>query len=694
MIGRSWNPFHFWEELKQRKVVRVMTVYVASAFAILQGADMISDRLRFPSWIVTSLMILLAVGLIIAIVLSWIYDITPQGIRKTDGVEVSAKGIADQPVYKESGSGTRVITMENAGSPLQENIYREKIRKYKKKEKIYSYSSLTVIILVIILFLFSGGSTIPFNKHEWVVISDFENLTEDPVFDKSLYTAFTLTVGQSRHVNVFSRSRMMETLERMKASYQGYIDEKKAREIAVREGINILIVPSISQVGKRFVITSKIIESKTGNQFKSLVLNAEDRDDILHTLDRLSSSLRRDLGESRYRIAIQDKPLSKVTTSSLPALKQFSLGIESHYKLDFIAARNYYENALRIDSSFTAARASLGNINYERFDTIKGKKLLREAVRSIDNLTDKEKYGILAFYAVNVEHNLNRGIENEKILTNLYPDDPAYHNNLGWYFQKEKRYDEAVNEYKIAININPSQALTFGGLLWIYLEKLGKADSALVWSKKMISGNPQNAWGYFYLGSTYVCLDSLEKAAASYLKARLLYPGFIMNLYRLAHTYNLLGSYTDAIKILEEIPRVNKEELAAYYDLGVNYLALGKMGESEKYFRQFQKMASDKWIKEYPNLAETYISLGVVSARLKDMASSEQMLKKALSLDTVPHIRYAEIYCQQAKVPEAIGQIEKAMSEGYRDIYWLKSNPDLRPIQTQPRFRELIKKYF
>jgi tetratricopeptide (TPR) repeat protein len=694
MTGNKRNPFHLWEELKQRKVVRVITVYAASAFAILQAADMIFPRLGLPSWTISLVMILLGCGLVVAVILSWIYDFTPEGIKKTSGRELRELESGEQEDIGTSLPASGLSGTDEGNFQVQRELYIRKIEKYKKKERIYSFSSVTVILLVIALFLFSGGSTIPFEKHNWVVISDFENLTEDPVFDKSLYTAFTLTVNQSRHINVFSRNRMIETLQRMKTSYLGYIDEKTGREIAVREGINILISPSISEVGKRFVITSKIIESKTGNLLRSIVLNSEGKDDILSKLDRMSRNLRRDLGESRYRIAMQDKPLSKVTTSSLEALKQYSLGIESHYKLNFTAARSYYENALKIDTGFVAAKASLGNILYEKFDTVEGKKLLSKAVRSVENLTIKEKYGILSFYAINVEHNLQKGIENTKILTGLYPDDPAYHHNLGWFYQIAGRYENALKEYKTAVIINPSQALSYGGILWIYLEKLGMADSALVWSRKMITDNPQNSWAYFYAGSSYVCLDSLEMALVSFLKAREINPYFEYNQARLAQTYNLMGRYREALLILEKIHETNKNDIQVYYDIGVNYQDMGNTGEAMKYYKLYEQKGSEKWLKENPDLAETYINLGIVAARLNENVSSQKLLEKALLIDTTLHDRYAEIYCRQGNISKATRQIEKALEKGYRDLYSLKASPDLRQLQTDVRFRELLQKYF
>ena len=266
-----------------------------------------------------------------------------------------------------------------------------------RKKKWHFVLSFVIMMSIFALFLFSGGTTLPFKERNWIIITDFENMTGNPVFDKSLYTAFTLTTNQSSYINVFPRSRMIETLTRMQINDLTSIDDKKGKEIALREGINIYVVPSISQVGKMYVITTKITEAKTEKLLKSEVLYAATQDEILTKLDQLSKKLRHDLGESRFRVTTQDKPLSKVTTSSLEALKQYSLGIERHSLLDFDGTKRYYENALRIDTGFTSAKASLGTLLFEKFDTTEGRKLLIQAVRSIDHLTNREKYHLMRF---------------------------------------------------------------------------------------------------------------------------------------------------------------------------------------------------------------------------------------------------------------------------------------------------------
>ena len=695
MVGDAKNPFHLWQELKQRKVVRVITVYTASALAVLQAADMILPRIGFPSWTVTLVMILLCCGLVLAVVLSWIYDITPEGIKKTEDL---------QETGNDTDSGVEYVVHRWKPDDNKQNdkrvtynyeLYAGKIQQYKKKGKIYSYSSVVVILAVIVLFTFSSANTVPFTKRDWVVITDFENFTNDPVFDKSLYTAFSLTANQSRYINVYPRSRMLEAIKRMKLNINDPIGENTGREMAIREGIDIYIVPSISEAGHRYAIAANIMEAKSGNILRSEVVYAEKKDEILQMLDQLSRKIRRNLGESRYRIAAQDKPLKKVTTSSLEALKIYSKGIDNHLMMDFEGAREYYENALKIDTGFTSAKASLGNLLFERFDTTKGRVLLTQAVKSVDKLTEREKLGILTFYAVNVEKNIPKGIEYAKMRIELYPDDAAARNNLGWYYMNSGLFEEALKEYKATVRIFPDMGLAYGGIGWIYLEKLGRLDSALVWAKKMISDIPESAYGYFYLGSAYLGIDTLSGAETAFKKAHEINPNYIFNEYRLAHTFRLQGRYNEAIEILKRLHDSQQDEQASTsYDMGINFQSMGNQKEALKYFSEYKRIATEEWTKTYPDYYGTYISIAAITARLGDLEFSAKALKKAIELDSTRHEKFAQVLCLQGNIQEALKETEKALRNGYRDIVWLKINPDYQVLQNEPRFRELLNKYF
>jgi adenylate cyclase len=69
----------FWKELKRRGVPKVIAMYAATAFIIMEASEIMLPRLGLPDWTVTLVIILLIVGLPLVFVLSWVFDITPQG---------------------------------------------------------------------------------------------------------------------------------------------------------------------------------------------------------------------------------------------------------------------------------------------------------------------------------------------------------------------------------------------------------------------------------------------------------------------------------------------------------------------------------------------------------------------------------------------------------------------------------------
>ena len=594
------------------------------------------------------------------------------------------------PPVKKS-SATR-FSRKHAIDFLKQHIQKSFLT--KKKLRIITFSSLVLILAVIALSVFSSGSSLPFSRRDWIIITDFENLTENPVFDKALYTAFSINTSQSRYINLFSRSRMFETLKRMEITDRTIIDEKTGREIAIREGVNLYIVPGISVVGNSYAISAKIMETISGSLLKSEILYPETQDEILSGMDQLCKKIRRDLGESRYNIAMQNKYLAKVTTSSLEALKLYSLGTEKLITGDFTGAKEFYESALKIDTGFTAARASLGTLNFDYFDPVKGRELLSRAIKTIDNLTEREKLAILGFYAINVENNISKGIEYERMRTGLYPDDEAAHNNLGRYYQFSGQYDQAVTEYKEAIRIDPFMGIAYGGLLQTYLKLIGDADSGLVWSEKMISHNPQNAWSHINRGNAWMCFDSIPKAIFHFRKAREMDPENLYAHLLLAHACRRLKLFDEANQTLKQVLEINKAEFRPYYYSGVNYQLMGNQEEAHKYFSDFKKIVNEVYIKNWPQDAETYFWHGLVSAKLSEMDYSQQMFLKAIKIDSTMHERSAELLCVQGKIPEALNELEKALRNGYRDLPWLKLSPDLEILQYDIRFRDLIDKYF
>lgn len=85
---------NFFSELKRRKVLRVAAAYVVSSWVLLQVADLLTDVLELPAWAPKLVFLILVVGFVPALILSWAYDLTPDGIRSEPGEPRKAPVIA------------------------------------------------------------------------------------------------------------------------------------------------------------------------------------------------------------------------------------------------------------------------------------------------------------------------------------------------------------------------------------------------------------------------------------------------------------------------------------------------------------------------------------------------------------------------------------------------------------------------
>lgn len=137
MPGKPPDLFRFWEELKRRKVVKAAFVYIAVAWAILEASDTIFPLLELPDWTIKFILILLIIVFILVIVLTWIYDITPEGIKVTDRVDSAGRELARQ-----KGMDTR----KRPGKTKSSVFYR-----YAGLKKIvFPILIITPVILIII----------------------------------------------------------------------------------------------------------------------------------------------------------------------------------------------------------------------------------------------------------------------------------------------------------------------------------------------------------------------------------------------------------------------------------------------------------------------------------------------------------------------------------------------------------------
>jgi TolB-like protein len=109
---------HFLKELKRRKVVRVAVVYVASSFAVLQGADLVFPRLGLPDWTLTFMIVLGMAGLPVALVLAWAFEVRPDSDRSEPTGDESAPARTAPPRWFSAGAMITAVLMLLGGLGL------------------------------------------------------------------------------------------------------------------------------------------------------------------------------------------------------------------------------------------------------------------------------------------------------------------------------------------------------------------------------------------------------------------------------------------------------------------------------------------------------------------------------------------------------------------------------------------------
>jgi tetratricopeptide (TPR) repeat protein/tRNA A-37 threonylcarbamoyl transferase component Bud32 len=551
-------------------------------------------------------------------------------------------------------------------------------------------AALVVTAAAVIIWRALESRALAFANRDWLVIAQFENQTGEPVFDHSLDAALRVSMEQSSYVNVIPRQRMKDALQRMKQGETARITETLGLEIAEREGAKALLSPSITGVGGNYLLSATLRVPGSGASVQSNSVRAGGRDEVLPALDKLARRIRQDLGESVNQISRQAKPLAKVTTSSLEALKQYSLGIERQYATDFEEAKGYHESALAIDPGFVSAMASLGMLNFERFDKEKGKALLAQAVQRVNSLTDRERYGILAFYANAIERDMPKAIDLTKARLALYPDDSAALNNLGWYSNLAGRYKESEDAYKNALRVEPRMTIAAMGLAGVYLYKTGRLDDAVELMKRQIALGPATGYAYDNLGYAHLGKGEYKEALGDFEKAVAMGPPRAFILYRLAHTHRLLGDYRGAVEVLQRIPAADPSESIAY-DLAVNYRLMNEPGKAKRAFEEALRRA-EKDTRANPKSLEYRLVEAAVRARLGQPVDSRLAQGRRTPPDPEECFLFANLYAVQGKPEQAVDELETAIANGYRNYPWIRIHPDHASLAGHPRFAALMKR--
>jgi serine/threonine protein kinase/tetratricopeptide (TPR) repeat protein len=318
---------------------------------------------------------------------------------------------------------------------------------------------LMAALLVLAWWTFGARPVLSFAPRDFLLISDFDNQTGEPVFDRSLLTALSVSVEQSAHVNVVPPARIAESLKRMQKNPGDKVDANTARQICLREGIHALLAPSIARIGQHYALSAQLVNPQDGASVWSGIETANTQDDVLPALGKLAGRVRRGLGESWLRTMKQDRSLPLVTTSSLPALKMYADGEYSWRRGQYSQAVQLWTSALQSDPDFAMAHSALGGAMYSYVynNPVEGKEHYEKALQLASRTTDREALLMRAQFAHSQNHFSEARELTEQYLQD-YPDDAAMRSSLAHLLRSNDQCPEAIVQYNEVLRVNPSSA--------------------------------------------------------------------------------------------------------------------------------------------------------------------------------------------------------------------------------------------
>jgi serine/threonine protein kinase/Flp pilus assembly protein TadD len=338
-----------------------------------------------------------------------------------------------------------------------------------------------ILVIGAIVYFSAARRTPALTDKDTILLADFVNTTGDQVFDATLKQALAVQLRQSPFLDIYSEDRVRDTLKLMDRSPEDRVTREIAREICERQGIKAMLIGSISGLGGHYLISLDALNAKTGDSIAYEQIEADGKEQVLKSLGQAASRLREKLGESLSSIQKFDAPIEEVTTSSLEALRYYSLGLEQHSSARYQQAIPFYKSAIEVDSHFAIAHARLATC----YNYTKQYELARHAAGKAyeyrDRASQREKLYVSWNYFGAVTGELDKAADALEVWKRTYPRDWEPHNLLAVRYTLTGPFDKAVAEANEAVRLNPKEAKAHANLAiaFIGLNRFDEANQVL-----------------------------------------------------------------------------------------------------------------------------------------------------------------------------------------------------------------------
>jgi len=411
----------------------------------------------------------------------------------------SAAPIAEPPAAHSSGSASAKV---QAAAPASAQISAAASASPSVRKRWPWVAAACVIVALVAggIFLYSHRAR-SLTAKDSILLSDFVNTTGDPVFDGTLRQALAVQLEQSPYLNIFPQERVRDTLRYMGHSPDERVTPDLARQVCQREAIKAVLNGSISAVGTQYVVGVEAVNCQTGDNLAREQIPVDKKEQVLGAVGKVASNLRSKLGESLASLQKFDAPVEEATTSSLEALKYFSMGEAERDKGSEFTAIAFYKHALELDPNFAVAYARVGQGYANIGESALGIENTKQAFERRDRCSELEKLYIESHYYANVTGEADKEIEALELWRRTYPRDTIPPTNLAVDYESMGKFEQALPEAQEVMRLAPDSSFSYNALSVAYLGLNRLAEGKAIReeeARKKIDSLPGHSELYMY----------------------------------------------------------------------------------------------------------------------------------------------------------------------------------------------------
>ncbi len=467
----------FFAELKRRNVYRVSIAYGIAAWLLLQVIDIVVPLMDIPEWIPKFVLLLLAVGLPIALIFAWAYEMTPEGLKREKDVDRS------ESITHETGQRINQITIGvlviAVGFLLADKFILSKPVIETGAEIIAETEAVAEAVVA----------------PPSIAVLPFVNMSADEssaYFSDGLADTLLHMLAQIRELRVAART----------SSFQFRDQNLDIGEIAKKLNVGTILEGSVQRAGNKVRVTAQLIEAETGFHLWSGIYD-RDLDDIFAIQDEIANEVVAALkvslfGESAERLAQRE-------TDNIDAYTAYLLGLNDLAEFSFESlprAEQHFLAAVELDPNYSLAWARLGDTYLNMENTGAGdfdemlEKARDAAMRAI--VQDENSATAIAVLGL-VEAKYGNDAIAEQLYVraiNAAPNNVTAKSYYAAFHAFRFRPDEAIELINQVLELDPLSTLAHTQLSAWY-RFLGEYDLAAEEAAILRDINPRSPTGYY-----------------------------------------------------------------------------------------------------------------------------------------------------------------------------------------------------